>query len=417
MRIAFAAPAVPGHLNPMTALARKIQDRGHEIIFIAVLDAEPVIRAAGLQFFPFCQKHYPPGELARLLHQLSLLSGDQALHFTFELFANRSRAGLEDGPRALRESKAEACVFDAFSSGLDLVALRLGIPYVQVSNALHFDFSGRTPLCIYDWPHAHGPEAYARNQKGIEAFLNLIAPMRALEREWAEDAGLNLDWSLPAPGLSKLAWLTQTPREFDFPGDHYPEQFHYTGPLHDGHGRIPSDFPWDRLTGDTLIYASMGTLQNGSEGVFRIIAAAASAPGRQVVLSIGQNLDPDKLTSLAPSTIVVKRAPQIDVLKRASLCITHAGLNTALESLACGVPMVAIPVTNDQPGVAARIAHTHTGAVVPLKDLSVERLRTAIDEVLGDGTYRENAARLQKVIQSTNGLEKAADLILQAFAR
>jgi zeaxanthin glucosyltransferase len=56
--------------------------------------------------------------------------------------------------------------------------------------------------------------------------------------------------------MSELAWLTQTPKEFDFESFHWPPQFHYTGPFHDGRGRIESDFPWDRLTGEPLIYAS-----------------------------------------------------------------------------------------------------------------------------------------------------------------
>lgn len=48
-------------------------------------------------------------------------------------------------------------------------------------------------------------------------------------------------------------------------------------------------------------------------------------------------------------------APQFAPLEKATLAITHAGLNTALEALARGVPMVAIPITNDQPGVAGRL--------------------------------------------------------------
>ena len=159
----------------------------------------------------------------------------------------------------------------------------------------------------------------------------------------------------------------------------------------------------------------MGTLQNGSERIFQAILAAAQAPGRQLVLSIGKNLDPDKLGTLSPNTIVVRSAPQLEVLKRASLCITHAGLNTALESLTAGVPMVAIPVTNDQPGVGARIAHTGTGVVVPLKtlagELAVQKLREAIETVLTDGCYRENTQQIQQAIERTNGLKMAADLI------
>lgn len=184
--------------------------------------------------------------------------------------------------------------------------------------------------------------------------------------------------------LSPLASLTQTPKEFDFPSEHWPPQFHHTGPLHDGFGRAPLDFPWERLSGEPLIYASMGTLQNGSEGLFKTIVEGASAPGRQIVLSIGGNLKAEQIGAVPANTIIVQHAPQIDILKRASLCITHAGLNTALEALAQGVPLVAIPVTNDQLGVGARIAYTRTGVVVTLKELSADRLRSAVNTVLED---------------------------------
>ena len=115
------------------------------------------------------------------------------------------------------------------------------------------------------------------------------------------------------------------------------------------------------------------------------------------------------------NAVVVDRAPQIELLKRSALCITNAGLNTTLEALTQGVPLVAIPVTNDQPGVAARIAYTKTGTFVPLKELTVPRLTLLIDRVLRNPEYRENADRLRQVIADTNGLEKAVDLLEKAL--
>ena len=82
-----------------------------------------------------------------------------------------------------------------------------------------------------------------------------------------------------------------------------------------------------------------------------------------------------------------------------------------LESLAQGVPQVAIPVTFDQPGVAARIAYHKTGMVTSLDKLSAAHLSTLLGEVLSDPTYRENAGRIQKAIVKANGLSAAADLI------
>jgi UDP:flavonoid glycosyltransferase YjiC (YdhE family) len=78
---------------------------------------------------------------------------------------------------------------------------------------------------------------------------------------------------------------------------------------------------------------------------------------------------------------------QIELLKRPALCITHAGLNTALESLAQGVPMVAIPIGYDQPGVAARIAHHGVGEFVEIGDLTVRHLAELIRTVLNTPAY------------------------------
>ncbi len=415
MRIGFAAPPVPGHLNPMIALATHLKSRRHEVVFFSFPDTEAVFRAVNMPLVPYGAEQFPPGNLAHRLSQLSRLSGAKAWQFTLQQFIDGCRASLQDGPRVVRDSQIDALVLDTAQRGFDLVAMHLRVPYVHVSNSLHLDFWGRTPLCVYHWPYEDGPVALARNRRGVEMFRQAIAPLTNIQREYAEQVGLELDWDDLARSISKRAWLTQTPKEFDFPSDHWPDYFHYVGPLRGASARAPIEFPWKRLSGEPLIYASMGTLQNGSEGVFRKIVEGAEAPGRQMVLAIGDNLHPDQIGAVAANTIVVKRAPQIELLRRATVCITHAGLNTVLESLAQGVPMVAVPVTNDQPGVAARIAYTKTGIVIPLKELNAQRVRAAVGQVMTDPIYRENAQRLQAAIQRSNALDLAADLIERAL--
>jgi len=132
------------------------------------------------------------------------------------------------------------------------------------------------------------------------------------------------------------------------------------------------------------------------------------------VLSLGDQIDPQQIGPVPNNAIIVKQAPQLELLKKTSVCITHAGLNTVLESLAQGVPQIAIPVTYDQPGVAARIAHKKTGVVMSLDKLAVDRLASVLNEVLTDATYRENARKLQKAIADANGLSLAADLVEQS---
>src|SRR4029077_19417571 len=59
--------------------------------------------------------------------------------------------------------------------------MSLGMSYAHVPNALHFDYSGYPPFCCYDWPHETTPAALARNQKGVERFLQTLAPTIAVD--------------------------------------------------------------------------------------------------------------------------------------------------------------------------------------------------------------------------------------------
>ncbi len=176
-------------------------------------------------------------------------------------------------------------------------------------------------------------------------------------------------------------------------------------------------FDWGKLDGRPLIYASMGTLQNGLEWVFHTILAACAGLDAQLVLSLGGNMDPERFPHQNSRAIVVKFAPQVELLKQAALCITHAGLNTVLESLAQGVPMVAIPVTNDQPAVAARVKWTGTGEVLPLKKLKPDSLRTRIIHVMSTSSYLLNAQKIQTEIAGLNSLDTACNIVERYLAQ
>jgi UDP:flavonoid glycosyltransferase YjiC (YdhE family) len=91
-------------------------------------------------------------------------------------------------------------------------------------------------------------------------------------------------------------------------------------------------------------------------------------------------------------------------------------MNTALESLSHGVPMLAIPVTNDQPGVAARIHWLQVGRRLLLNRLNVPAARAAIREVLEEERYAVNARVLQREIQSLDGPGRAAEIVETAIA-
>jgi len=406
MKIGFICPNLPGHLNPMTALARHLQARNHEVVFLYSTEAN------GLPFVPGPEKDH----INENRTEQSKRHGEDALRSGVRQVLAQTETILKSLPETVRTNGVDALLLDTVQFYAELGPMQLGMPYVQVSNGLHFDYSGYTPLCVYGWPHETTPAALARNREGVGKWADLLQSVTGRVRAHAQSIGQKIDWNDLSSTLSPFASITQTPSAFDFESSHWPSQFHHTGPFHDGKGREKVDFPWERLTGEPLIYASMGTILNGRVDVFHtIVAALAKNKNLQLVLSIGDQVDPRQIGSVPNNAIIVKRAPQLELLKTSSVCITHAGLNTVLESLAQGVPQLAIPITYDQPGVAARIAHKQTGVVTALDKLTADHLAFLLNEVLSNATYRENARKLQKAIADANGLSVAADLIEESL--
>jgi zeaxanthin glucosyltransferase len=417
MKIGFVSMPLSGHLNPMTALARRLQSRGNEVVFFGVPDVEPFARAAGLDFVPYGEREYPVGSIDKVYSSVAQLHGFEVVrHSCMDLNPDLTRVTFAYLAEKFAATRVEAVVIDTIHFFIELVPLSMSIPYVHIWNVLHLDFSGATPACLFSSPLDTSPEGLSRNAVNLHKMNAILGPLAEIARSYSDKVGLRIDWNDPAATVSKLAVITQTPKEFDFPGIPWPAQFHYAGPFHDDEGREPVPFPWDKLTDKPLIYASLGTLVNGLNDVYKhILEAVEPLEDVQVILSVGKNINPENLGPIPANTIVARSAPQIELLKRSALCITHAGLNTTLESLARGVPMVAIPIGYDQPGTAARIAHHGTGEFIEVDELTTDRLRVLIEKVLHDSTYRERAVYFQKVISKTRGLDVAADIIEQAF--
>ena len=406
MKLGFICLGLPGHLNPMTALARELQARNHDVVFLYSSGA------GGLPFVPSPEED----RINEIRPEVSKKQGQDALQFSLPAVLAQTEVILKSLPAVVQENGIDALIIDTIQFYAELGAMQLGIPYVHVSTGVHHDHSGYTPLCLFGWPHETTAAALARNREGVAQAVELLQSVNGGVKVHAESIGLKIDWNDLDSTVSPLALITQVPRAFDFESSHWLSQFHHTGPFIDGQGRQKMDFPWERLTGEPLIYASMGTILNGQVDVFRtIVAAVAKHTDLQLVLSVGDQVDPKQIGPVPSNAIIARRMPQLELLKQATVCITHAGLNTVLESLAQGVPQIAIPVTYDQPGVAARIAHHKTGVVTSLDKLTADHLAFLLSQVLIDPTYRENSHKLQKAIAEANGLSVAADLIEESF--
>ncbi|QIF03023.1 glycosyltransferase [Roseimicrobium sp. ORNL1] len=409
-RIALAVPPIPGHMNPATTLGKELARRGHDVTVYAFLDGKEKAEATGLAFHPVGEDGFPAGEVKRRTAELGKLQGFKALRYTVTWFRASSAAWMRELPALLREHQTDLLLADQTVSGALTAGEHAGVRTIGLCNALAIHPDPNVPPFPTHW----APPRNARERFGVWLTYKTMSLLCA-----DFHASVNIQrrrWKLkPMPiqvaVLPQFTYLSQQPAWFDLPRQ-MPANFHYTGPWHrhEANGSTDGSFPWDKLDGRPLIYASLGTLQNRVDETFHCIAEACEGLDSQLVIALGSKARTE-MPALPGNPIVVPFAPQVALLKRASLVITHAGLNTALETLAAGVPMVALPITNDQPGVAARLRHLGVAKVIPIAALKAAHLRAAVQEMLANTEAKRRTQEFAQRIRETDGIAAAADLV------
>ena len=395
-----------GHLNPFIALSRELVNRGHRVTFFQTPDLETRVRQAGLEFVPVGAARTTQ---ERRPESTGIVSEIAALRYGVKRIVGDMEMSLRETPDALTQAGVDALIIDEIALAGPTIAQMLNLPYFLVSMSVPHNFGWSVPNHL---PGRLPASFFSGLQNALLqlSVLEMRGPVRWKLDEFRRKAGLG-----PVREIRKvfpeLAHIAQLPRALDFPRSTLQGNFYYTGPFVDESARPPVDFPWDRLDGRPLIYASLGTAKKEQRDIFHLIAEASKDFDLQLVISLGARSDPEMYVDLPGSPLVVRLPPQLELLKMAEIVITHGGLNTAMEALMEGRPMIAIPIAYDQPAVAARLAWLKVAEVLPASELSVERLRLALSKVLSNASYRNAAKELQASLRCARGLERAANLI------
>lgn len=356
---------------------------------------------------------------------ISTQSGLQAFKTSMSCISKYVQILLRDLATAIDETKVSALLIDeVLYWGATSIAEIKNIPFGTMANAMSIMHCIDGPPFLTTWQYS---ESFLyRLRDSISWFLLSALPSspRLTVNEWREEQGLPI---IPAgtPRSGGLIQLAQQPAFFEFPKSDgvLPKQLFYTSPWHRLDRDVDVPFPFERLNpSKKLIYASLGTVQNSLLDVYKnICTACVGMEDVQLVIALGNegatiNIPESELPS---DCIIVGFCPQMRILRKASLVITHCGMNTCLETLASGLPAVAIPITNDQPGVAARWHSLGAVKVInPISYATSSRIRECIDELLPElSPYRIAAKALQTRLENESPtLDETAQLIELAFS-
>ena len=116
------------------------------------------------------------------------------------------------------------------------------------------------------------------------------------------------------------------------------------------------------------------------------------------MIATGAGLNPEDLEYSLSDIVIVKKAPQLEILRRAHLMVTHGGANTIKECAFMGVPMISFPLGYDHPGNTARMVHHGLGLHGDIRKLSVSYLEGLILAIEQSTAIRKNVSRISAIL-------------------
>lgn len=216
--------------------------------------------------------------------------------------------------------------------------------------------------------------------------------------------------------------LVFTSRDFQPHGDRFGARYHFIGPClgarEDGEPAFWQAVERAASVGGSkrpLLYVALGTLFNHRPAFWATCLKAFSDYPGPVVMAVGPHTAPEELPAVPPHVVVRPRVPQVAVLARAGVFVSHGGMNSVQEALVHGVPLLLYPLTADQPAVADRVVELGAGRRIG-PDPTPEDLREGVEELVNEARYRAAAERIGASLRAAGGCERGAELVL-AFER
>ncbi|MBV9689268.1 MAG: glycosyl transferase [Ktedonobacteraceae bacterium] len=392
--VVLNAPAY-GHVNPTLAVVQELVARGEEVVYFNTEEFKEAIEATGATFRGYQSSMgqlTPPPFWGRANNPPV---GGVLPNFMIE----ESRKVIPQALERVRAERPDYIIYDGMALWARIVIQVLNVPAIMLR------------------------PSYAANE-----HTNLFAAQMA-EQRWTMPseffatmnpaiADLCATYNVPPLDMREIfshsepLTIVFLPRAFQPAGDTFDERFMFVGPsLQPRHQA--SDFPLEKLEKQPTLYISLGTVFNNQADFFNLCFSAFGDQPWQVVLSYGKRIDPLTLHAVPQNFLLSAYVPQLEVLSHTDIFVTHGGMNSTMESLYYGVPMIVIPQMMEQALTARRVEELGLGITLDRDTVTAQTLQEAVTRVSSDPTFRERTQAMQQEVRNPGGCLRAADAIMR----
>lgn len=385
-KIVFFCIPAHGHTNPTLGVVRELIKRGHEVWYYSYELFREKIEATGAKFVA-CDDY----DMEQKLEPKDATRVGKDLAFSTKLLVDTTLALDDMVCRHMEQLQPDCIVADSMAVWGKAVALKLGIPFV--SSTTTFAFNQHSAKIM---------------KQSIGQMIGMIFSMPKIQKDIKrlQDKGYPIHNVLDIiQNDDKTDTVVYTSPEFQPCADTFSNKYAFVGPS------VRTATEQIEKKKEKLVYISMGTVNNDMVKFYKNCIAAFEDVDYQVIMSVGNLVDIESLGQLPENISVFRHVDQIAVLAQADVFLSHCGMNSVNESLYYQVPLVMYPQTSEQGGVATRVSML--GAGIRLEKNSPSSICEAVEQVLENPTYRENATKISEGFQKCTGAKGAADKILQ----
>jgi hypothetical protein len=404
-RIVMTGMPAAGHVNPSLPLVRELVRRDIAVTYYTTVQFRDAIERTGAEFRPYPAATITAHDIAEATRAGSPVRVVARVLASSEIAVPFLQAELRTDP-------PDAVAFDSNAIWGYMAAKSLGLPTISFMTTMLVGTDAFRSQTAGEWfPFLRAtvrdiPAVVAAKRRVVRRFGNEIFP------PWP---------AFPARGDITLFPI---PRWLQRPDPRIDERCHYIGATIDPDTR-ESDLDAElaaHLDGpDPLVLVSLGTLHSGSDAFFRTcFDVLADLPAR-ILIAVGSHTDPAHLGPPPANTLVRSSVPQLEVLRHTAVFVTHGGMNSALEGLANGVPLVVIPQQFEQLLIGRSVAERGAGVVLrhnlSNRPIPPAELRVAVERALVDPSRRAAAKALADTVGEGGGAPAGADAIQDLLTR
>ena len=376
MKIAWFCIPAHGHTNPTLGLVKALTEAGHQVYYFSFALFREKIEQAGASFIPCdgCDFEMEDKENA------DRVGKDKA--FATELLVSSTLALDEMTTEKIGELRPDIVVSDSVAYWGKLVAMKHHLPYVSSTTTFAFNRYSSRYMKQTPWDIFKMLLAMPRINRQLQRLRDKGYPVKGILDIVQNDNETNT--------------LVYTSKYFQPCAETFSDRYHFIGP-----SIRPIQTPYPKTAAKT-VYISMGTINQDRE-FYRNCIHALGQTDWQVIISMGTN--PERFEHLPENIQIHGSVDQMAVLSIADAFITHCGMNSASEGLYFEVPLVLFPQTPEQGAVARRTEEL--GAGVRLRSVSEADIMDALNKVLFDPSYKENAVRISESFKACGGADEA----------